>query len=209
MIKRTISAILLTSIILLAAAATAGAQMQPMAGQQQYGDQGQQQGGSPSGNGQLNIPPAPQKLQPNPQFGNTDRASIIGEKLSKASQGNAIVYVAENNNKTITMNVDLKKDADPYQLAPILANLTYAVSDVYGVTDRANDDIFLNVYDTSKNLIINAKFSDSKNAFEYFNVAESARQAQPSEGGQQQPGYDGQQQPAYNGQQGYGQQGYM
>ena len=93
------------------------------------------------------------------------------------------------------MNVNLKKDADGYQLAPVLANLTYALSDVYGVTDRANNDIFLNVYDTSKNLIINAKFSADKNAFEYFNVAESSRQAQPAEGGQQQPAYGQQQQP--------------
>ena len=182
-------------------ATSAGAQMQPMA--TSAGDQGQQyQDGSQAGTSQLSIPPAPPKLQPDPKFGSTDRASIIGEKLSKASQGNAAVYVAENANNTITVNVDLKKDADGNQLAPVLANLTYALSDVYGVTDRANNDIFLNVYDTSKNLIINAKFSDAKNAFEYFNVAESSRQAQPSEGGQQQPGYDGQQ-PAYGGQQEY------
>ena len=103
-----------------------------------------------------------------------------------------------------------------YQLAPVLANLTYALSDVYGVTDRANNDIFLNVYDTSKNLIINAKFSADKNAFEYFNVAESSRQAQPAEGGQQQPAYgqqpdmDRQQPPGYGQQPAYGgQQGYM
>ena len=42
MIKRTISAVLLASIVLLAIAASAGAQTQPMAAQQQYGDQGQQ-----------------------------------------------------------------------------------------------------------------------------------------------------------------------
>ena len=119
-------------------AASAGAQMQPMAAQQQNGDQGQQnQEGSQAGTPQLSIPPAPAKLQPDPQFGSTDRASIIGEKMSKASQGNAAVYVAENANNTITVNVDLKKDADANQLAPVLANLTYALSDVYDVTDRA------------------------------------------------------------------------
>jgi hypothetical protein len=102
------------------------------------------------------------------------------------------------------------KDADPTQLAPVLANLTYALSDVYSVTDMANSDIFLNVYDTSKNSIIQAKFSPSKNAFDYFNIPEAARQQQqpqqqqPSYGGGQQGGYQtGQQQPAYGGQQGY------
>ncbi len=191
---------MLASIVLLAMAASAGAQTQPMAAQQQYGDQGQQyQGGSQAGTQQINIPPAPQRLQPDAQYGSTDRASIIGEKLSKSSQGNAIVYVAENPNNTITVNVNLKKDADGAQLAPVLANLTYALSDIYSVTDRSNNDIFLNVYDTSKNLIINAKYSATKNAFEYFNVAESSRQAQPPAQGEQ-PGYDGQQQPAYNGQ---------
>jgi|WetSurMetagenome_2_1015567.scaffolds.fasta_scaffold82502_1 hypothetical protein len=219
MIKRTISAVLLASIVLLAIAASAGAQTQPIAAQQQYGDQGQQyQEGSQAGSQQLSIPPAPPKLQPDAQYGSTSRASIIGEKLSKASQGNAMVYVAENANNTITVNVDLKKDADGNQLAPVLANLTYALSDVYAVTDRANNDIFLNVFDTAKNQIINAKFSADKNAFEYFNVAESSRQAQPAQGGQQQPaygqqpGYGGQQQPGYGGQQqpAYGgQQGYM
>ncbi len=188
MLKRAISAFLLASIVLLAMAASAGAQIQPMAAS--AGDQGQQyQDGTQAGTSQLSIPPAPPKLQPDPKFGSTDRASIIGEKMSKASQGNAVVYVAENANNTITVNVDLKKNADTNQLAPVLANLTYALSDVYDVTDRAHNDIFLNVYDTSKNLIINAKYSNAKNAFEYFNVAESARQAEPSEGSQQQPAY--------------------
>ena len=207
MIKRTISAVLLASIVLLAIVASAGVQAQPIPAQQ---NGGQNHGGSQAGTQQLNIPPAPQKVQPDSQFGNTDRASIIAQKLSDASQGNAVVYIAENGNKSITVNVNLKKDGDVYQIAPVLANLTYALSDVYGVTDRANNDIFLNVYDTSKNLIINAKFSSSKNAFEYFNVAEAARQAQPAQGeqqpaygGEQQPAYGGQQQPAYGGQQGY------
>jgi hypothetical protein len=205
MIKRTISALLLASIVLLAMTTAVGAQMQQqMPGQTQYGGQEQ------AGQSQLNIPPAPQKIQPNSQYGNTDRASIIGEKMSKASQGNANVYVAENANNTISVNVDLMKDADPTQLAPVLANLTYALSDVYSVTDMANSDIFLNVYDTSKNSIIQAKFSPSKNAFDYFNIPEAARQQQqpqqqqPSYGGGQQGGYQtGQQQPAYGGQQGY------
>jgi hypothetical protein len=183
----------------------AGAQMQQqqqMPGQAQYGGQAQ------TGSSQLNIPPAPQKIQPNSQYGNTDRASIIGEKMSRASQGNADVYVAENGNNSISVNVDLKKDADPTQLAPVLANLTYALNDVYSVTDRANNDIFLNVYDTSKNMVIQAKFSPSMNAFDYFNIPEAARQTQPPSGEGQQGGYQGgyqggQQQPAYGGQQGY------
>jgi hypothetical protein len=103
------------------------------------------------------------------------------------------------------------KDADPTQLAPVLANLTYALSDVYSVTDRANNDIFLNVYDTSKNMVIQAKFSPSMNAFDYFNIPEAAWQTQPTQpayGEGQQGGYQGgyqggQQQPAYGGQQGY------
>jgi hypothetical protein len=208
MIKRTISAVLLVSIVLLAMTASAGAQMQQqqqMPGQSQYGGQEQ------AGQSQLNIPPAPQKIQPNSQYGNTDRASIIGEKMSRASQGNADVYVAENGNNSISVNVDLKKDADPTQLAPVLANLTYALNDVYSVTDRANNDIFLNVYDTSKNIVIQAKFSPMNNAFDYFNIPEAARQTQPTQpeyGGGQQGGYQGgyqggQQQPAYGGQQGY------
>jgi hypothetical protein len=110
--------------------------------------------------------------------------------------------VSENNNGTISLDVYLAKDADPYALAPTLANLTYMVDGIYGLTDRAGNDILMTAYDTSGNVITTAKFSDSKNAFDYYNVPESARQVTQPSYGQPSAG----QQPAYGQQPSYGQQ---
>jgi hypothetical protein len=245
--KKTFCIVLLASVVLLSFAVIAGAQMYGQPGQYQtgYGQQPQYQqpaygqmpavtqpqyGQQPvaqqpvAQQQQLNIPKAPPKPVANSQYGNTDRAAILGEKFSQAAQGNANVYVSENPDKTISLDVKLLKSASPYEVAGAMANLTYMVDGIYYLTDRKGNDILLKVTDPSGNVITNAKFSDAKNAFEYYNVPVSAQQpAAPATGqqpvygqqpayGQQpgagmQPGY--QQQPAYGQMPAYGQQPYM
>jgi hypothetical protein len=160
----------------------------------------------PSAQQQLNIPPAPQKPVPNSQYGNTDRASILGEQLSKSSQGNANVYVSENPDKTVSLDVKLLQSVSPYQIAPTMANLTYMVDNIYSLTERKGNDVLLKVADPSGNVITQAKFSDAKNAFDYYNIPEAAQQpAAPAAGPQ--PGYG---QPAYGQQPSTGMQpGYQ
>ncbi len=114
----------------------------------------------------LNIPPPPPKSKPDMQYGNTARAAIIAERLTEAAQGNAAVHI--NEDCIITVEVYLKQDASPYDIAGTMANLTYMLADMYSLTDRADCDIALKVYDTSKNLIIDAKLNVARNAFEYF-----------------------------------------
>jgi ketol-acid reductoisomerase len=76
------------------------------------------------------------------------------------------------------------------------------VDGLYYTTERKGNDILLKVTDPSGNEITNAKFSDAKNAFDYYNIPEAAQQpAAPAAG--QQPGY--QQQPAMGQQPAYGQ----
>ena len=176
-------------------------------------------GPQPSGQQQLNIPPAPQKPVADRTYGNTDRAAIIGGEFSKSSQGNANLYVSENSDGTVTVDVRLLQDASPYEIAGTMANLTYAIDSFYSMVSPPGKDILLNVYDTSGNTITKAKFSNSKNAFDYYNVPESAQAgpqqppsgAQPSYGRQpagrqpagggpsygRQPAYGGGQQPYY------------
>jgi hypothetical protein len=221
-------------VILLSFAVIAGAQMTGMPGQSQagYGQQPQYQqpqyqqpaygqqpavtqpqyGQQPAAQQQLNIPPAPQKPVPNSQYGNTDRAAMLGEQLSKSSQGNANVYVSENPDKTVSLDVKLTQAISPYEIAPTMANLTYMVDGIYYVTERKGNDILLKVTDPSGNVITNAKFSDAKNAFDYYNVPEAAQQPVPQQpvapAPGQQPGYG--QQPAYGQQPGAGMQpGYQ
>jgi hypothetical protein len=237
--KKIFCIVLLATIVLLSCAIVAGAQtygqpgqyqtgygqqpqyqqpaygQQPAAGQPQYGQQPGQYppgyGPQPAGPQQINIPQAPQKPVPNSQYGNTDRAAILGEQFSKSSQGNANVYVSENPNNTITLDVRLAQAASPYEIAPAMANLTYMVDSIYYLTDRKGNDILLKVTDPSGNLITSAKFSSAKNAFEYYNVKEAARPPSAPVSGQQppyeQPAYG--QQPGYQQQPAYGQQPYM
>ncbi len=181
---------------------------QPSVGQPQYGQQpvsGQQPS---AGQPQLNIPPAPQKPVPNSQYGNTDRAAIIGEQLSQSSQGNVNIYISENPDNTISIDAKLLKPASPYEIAGAMANLTYMIDGIYYLTDRKGNDVLLKVTDPSGNVITTAKFSDAKNAFEYYNVPTSSQQPAAPATGQQpmtgtQPGY---QQPGYTQQPAYGQQ---
>lgn len=133
--------------------------------------------------GVLNIPPAPAKPVANGSYGNTERAAILGEELSNASQGNAKVFIAENSNKTVFIDVHLLTNADPYSLSGTMANLTYMVSNIYSYTEMKGGDIMLTVYDPAGTVITNAKFSDAKNAFEYYNVPQQPATA-PSTGGQ-------------------------
>src|SRR5271157_5908419 len=135
---------------------------------QQYG--GGTQGGDRSNGNTLNLPSPPPK--PNMDYGNSARAAIVGERMTDASQGNAKVVINEGN--VITANVYLNKDASAYDIANTMANFTYMLVDLYSLTEKANTDIVLKVYDTSKNVIIDAKFSTSKNAFDYFNIPEVA-----------------------------------
>jgi hypothetical protein len=156
---------------------------------------GAQQGGAQQGGNTLNIPPAPPKPQPNMQYGNTARAALIAEGLSDAAQGNARLYISED--KAINVKVNLIQDASPYDLAPTMANLTYMLASLYSLTEKPNSDIVLKVYDTSHNLIIDAKFNTAKNAFDYFNVPEGTAPPQQQPGMRQpgmgrQPGYGGQ-----------------
>ncbi|WP_424357514.1 hypothetical protein [Methanocella sp. MCL-LM] len=166
--------------------------------------------------GVLNIPPAPAKPVANGAYGNNDRAAILGEQLSSASQGNANVYITENPNRTVSLDVKLLANGDPYSMAGTMANLTYMVSSIYSFTDMKGSDILLTVYDTTGNVITSARFSDAKNAFEYYNVppqavATATPVIQPGypQPGYQQPGYPqpGYQQPGY-GQPAYGQPAY-
>lgn len=205
--KKILGAVTLVAVLLLTGAAVAqqfGANPQFAGGTPQGGAQqgvGQQPamaqpGGvqqpqygaqQPStGAGALNIPPAPAKPVPNSAYGNNDRAAIIGQQLSDASQGNANVYVSENPNRTVSLDVKLLQDADPYSLAGTMANLTYMVDSVYSITDMKGSDILLTVYDTAGNVITSAKFSDAKNAFESYTVPEGAA-AKPTP--VTQPGY--------------------
>ena len=156
-----------------------------------------------------NLPPAPEKTTPDMQYGNTARAAIIGERLSQESDGNANVYIDEGN--VITVSVYLLKDAGSNDLTGTMANFTYMVYDLYStMADKGNTDVLLKVYDTSKNIIIDAKFNAADNAFDYFNVAKQATESQqPSQGTgqystgmQQQPGQQyssGMQQPRMGG----------
>jgi hypothetical protein len=234
--KKTFCVVLLAIVFLLSCAVVAGAQtynqpgqsqagygQQPQYGGGQYGGQpgyGQQPGygAQPSGPQQVSIPPAPQKPVPNRQYGNTDRAAILGEQLSKSSQGNANVYVGENPDNTVSLDVRLTQSVSPYQIAGAMANLTYMVDGIYYLTERKGNDIMLKVTDPSGNLITQAKFSDAKNAFDYYNIPEAAQppaapvSGQPPAYGQQpgagmQPGYG--QQPSASQMPGYGQQPYM
>jgi hypothetical protein len=173
-----------------------------------------QQYGGDQGNGNtLNLPSPPPKPQPNMEYGNSARAAIVGERMTDASQGNAKVVINEGN--VITASVYLNKDASAYDIANTMANFTYMLADLYGLTEKANSDIVLKVYDTSKRVIIDAKFSTSKNAFDYFNVPEGAS-ASPTapvgQPGRMQPGNNmqpGRTQPGYGGTQpGYGQGSY-
>jgi hypothetical protein len=143
------------------------------------------QGGAGEGN-TLNIPPAPPRPQPNMQYGNTARAALISEGLSQASQGNARLYISEDN--VITVKVYLTQDASPYDMAGTMANLTYMLASCYSLTEKPNSDIVLKVYDTSNNLIIDARFNNAKNAFDYFNVPEEAQASPGGQAGMQQPG---------------------
>ena len=156
---------------------------QPAAQQGMQQQQQQPQSGGQQTPGVLNIPPAPAKPVANGQYGNTERAAILGEELSNASQGNAKVFIAENSNKTVFVDVRLLANADPYSLSGTMANLTYMVNNIYSYTDMKGGDIILTVYDTTGNVITNAKFSDAKNEFEYYNVPQQAATA-PSTGGQ-------------------------
>ena len=166
-----------------------GQQYQEPQGGMQTGDQN---GGASSG--QLVIPPAPPKAQPDMEYGNTARAAIIGERMTDASQGNAKVVINEGN--IITASVYLNKDASPYDIAGTMANFTYMLADLYTMTDKSSSDIALKVYDTSGKIIIDAKFDNAKNAFDYFNVPEGAaptaqpvtRQPVARQPGMQQPG---------------------
>ncbi len=168
-------ALVLIAAVLLAGAGLALAQYQG----------GTQQGGTNGGN-TLNIPPAPPKPQPNMQYGNTARAALIAEGLSEASQGNARLYISED--KVITAKVYLTQDASPYDIAGTMANLTYMLASLYSLTEKPNCDIVLKVYDTSNNLIIDARFNNANNAFDYFNVSEEAQAIPGSQAGMQQPG---------------------
>ncbi|HTY90899.1 MAG TPA: hypothetical protein VMC84_06945 [Methanocella sp.] len=139
-----------------------------------------------------NLPPAPPKATPDMQYGNTARAAIIGERLSNAAEGNANVHIDEGS--VITVSIYLLKDAGTNDLAGTMANLTYMIADLYGtMADKTNSKIVLNVYDTSKNMIIDAKFNMAKNDFEYFDVAQDAATEQQPAAGMQQTG---KQQPA-------------
>ncbi len=181
--KRLLALVLIVAM-LLAGAGVALAQYQG----------GMQQGG-PAGGNALNLPPPPEKPRPNMQYGNTARAAIIAEGLSQASQGNANVYITEND--AINVKVVLLQEGNPYDMAPTMANLTYMLVSLYSLTEKPNSDIVLKVYDTSNNLIIDARFNTVKNAFDYFTVPETAA---PS---RQQPVA---RQPGYGAQPGYGYQ---
>jgi len=181
--KRTLALVLIVAM-LLAGAGTAMAQYQGSP----------QQGGAAGGNA-LNLPPPPPKPQPNMQYGNTARAALIAEGLTEASQGNARIHVNEEN--IITVKVNLAQDASPYEIAGSMANLTYMMAGIYCLTEKPSCDIVTKVYDTSNNLIIDAKFNTAKNAFDYFNVPEAARVAPTGQPPMQQPGMQqpGMQQP--------------
>ena len=148
-----------------------------------------QQGMTPA----TNLPPAPDKAKADMNYGNTARAAILGERLTQESQGNANVYI--NEGKVITVSVYLLKDAGSNDLTGTMANFTYMVADLYNtMTDKGNTNIMLKVYDTSKNVVIDAQFDAAKNAFDYFDVAEAAEGSQqPSEEMQQQQQYGTQQ----------------
>jgi len=195
-LKKILYAVLLASLVLMIGTAVAqqlggsqlGGNQVPGAGMGQAGmgqvpgtgtgqmpgaGAGQNQGpGAGAGTPTLNIPPAPPKPVPNSTYGNSPRAAILGEQFTKSSQGNAMVYLEENPNKTVSISVRLLSDGDPYSLAGTMANLTYMVDNVYSLTDLAGGDIFLTVYDTEGKTMTTAKFSDAKNAFEYYQVPE-------------------------------------
>ncbi len=162
----------LLALVLIVAMLLAGAGV-AMA---QYQGSMQQQGGASGGNA-LNLPPPPPRPQPNMQYGNTARAALIAEGLTEASQGSARIHVNEEN--VITVKVNLAQDASPYEIAGSMANLTYMMAGVYCLTEKPDCDIVTKVYDTSNNLIIDARFNTAKNAFDYFNVPEGA-QATPA-----------------------------
>jgi len=229
--KKILCIAFMAAVIIISGAIIAGAQMygqQPGQYQSGYGQPQYQQpryqqpaaqpqyGQQPSVSQQLDLPRAPQKPAPNSQYGNTDRAAILGEQFTKSSQGNANVYVSENPDKTISVNVKLASAASPYEIASSMANLTYMVDGIYYMTERKGNDVLLKVTDPSGNVITDARFSDAKNAFEYYNVPEAARQptaqqpAAPAYG--EQPGYGQQpyagQMPAYGQRPGYGSQPY-
>ncbi len=229
--KKILCIAFMAAVILISAAIIAGAQMygqQPGQYQSGYGQPQYQQpqnqqpaaqpqyGPQPSVSPQLDLPKAPQKPVPNSQYGNTDRAAILAEQFTKSSQGTANVYISENPDKTISLNVKLTSSASPYEIASAMANLTYMVDGIYYMTERKGNDVLLKVTDPSGNVITDARFSDARNAFEYYNVPEAAQQpteeqpAAPAYG--EQPGYGQQpsagQMPAYGQRPGYGSQPY-
>jgi hypothetical protein len=112
--------------------------------------------------------------------------------------------VVINEGDIITASVYLNKDASATDIAPTMANFTYMLADLYGMTDKANSDIVLKVYDTSSNVIIDAKFNVAKNAFDYFNVPTSTTAATPMQPPQNNVGQPMGQPPAQ--QTGYGSQ---
>jgi hypothetical protein len=151
--------LVLVAIVLMMVSATA----------QQYAGGAQQ--GAAQGAKTLKIPPAPPKPKANMDYGNTARAAILGERLSIAAEGNAKVYISEGS--AITAEIYLEKQADPYDMAGTMANFTYMLLDIYAITDKANSDILLKVYDPANELIIDARFNNAKNAFDYFKVPET------------------------------------
>ncbi len=172
--KKMIGLLLVVAMLVACIGVAMAQQYQNPQGGMQTGDQTGAQTGASSD--KLVIPPAPPKAVANMSYGNTARAAIIGERMSDASQGNANVFINEGN--IITADVYLNKDASPYDIAGTMANFTYMLADLYSMTDKAKSDIALKVYDTSGNVIIDAKFNNAKNAFDYFNVPESATPTQ-------------------------------
>ena len=164
--KKMIGLLLVVAMLVACIGVAMAQQYQNPQGGMQTGDQ------TGASSGQLVIPPAPPKSQPDMTYGNTARAAIIGERMTDASQGNAKVVINEDG--VITASVYLNKDASAYDIAGTMANFTYMLADLYTMTEKPNADIALKVYDTSGAVIIDAKFNNAKNAFDYFNVPESA-----------------------------------
>lgn len=202
--KNTIVALLIASVILVSSIAIVEAQYapggygqqqqygQPYGQQQQYPQYGQQYPGGygqpqqpqqpqqPAAPKQISIPKPPDKITANKQYGNTDRMAILGEAMTQGAGDNANVYLSESG-KQVTVNVNLKKAVDVYEIAPHMANLTYGIVGALTITDLKNADIMVKVYDTSGKQVMDGKFSAANNKWEYFNVPEATN------GGGQQP----------------------
>jgi hypothetical protein len=202
--RNTIVALLIASVILVSTIAIVEAQYpgtygqqqqygQPYGQQQQYPQYGQQQQQYPGGGygqpqqpqqpaapKQISIPKPPDKIVANKQYGNTDRMAIIGEAMTQGSGDNANVYLSESGGK-VTVNVNLKKASDVYEIAPYMANLTYGIIGALSITDLKSADVMLKVYDTTGNQVMDAMFSGANNKWDYFKVPEATN------GGGQQP----------------------